>query len=65
MTSVDSESIKQENREHSDRTNKAHREHSESTQKAHREHSKSTHRAREQSDFIIPSEPKLLRLVYT
>ena len=28
-----------------------------------REHSEGTQRAREQSDFIIPSEPKILRLV--
>ena len=35
-----------------------------STQKALREHLKSTQRAREQSDFFIPSKPKILRLVY-
>ena len=34
-----------------------------STQKALREHLESTRRAREQSDFVIPSEPKILRLV--
>ena len=33
-------------------------------QKALREHSKSPQTAREQSDFIIPSEPKIFRLVY-
>ena len=31
----------------------------------HLQHLKSTQRAREQSDFIIPSEPKILRLVKT
>ena len=36
---------------------------SDSTQKALREHLKSTQIAREQSDFVIPSEPKILRLV--
>ena len=36
-----------------------------STQRALKEHSESTQkRAREQSDFVIPSEPKILRLVY-
>ena len=35
-----------------------------STQKALREHLKSTQKAKEQSDFVIPSEPKILRLVY-
>ena len=34
-----------------------------STQKALREYLKSTQRAREQSDLVIPSEPKILRLV--
>ena len=37
--------------------------HSESTKKALREYLKSTQREREQSDFVIPSEPKILRLV--
>ena len=37
--------------------------HSESTQKTLREFLKSTQREREQSDFVIPSEPKILRLV--
>ena len=31
----------------------------------HLKHLKSTQRAREQSDFIIPSEPKILRLVFS
>ena len=33
--------------------------HSESTQKALRRHSESTQREREQSDFVISSEPKI------
>ena len=33
------------------------------TQKALREHLKSNQKAIEQSDFVIPSEPKILRLV--
>ena len=36
---------------------------SESTQKALREYLKSNQREIEQSDFVIPSEPKILRLV--
>ena len=36
---------------------------SESTEKALREYLESTQREREQSDFVIPSEPKILRLV--
>ena len=36
---------------------------SESTQKALREYLKSTQREREQSEFVIPLEPKILRLV--
>ena len=40
-------------------------EHSESILRAFREHSESTQRAREQSDFVIPSEPKILRLVFS
>ncbi len=39
------------------------KEHSDSTQKALREHLKSTQRAREQSDFAMPLEPKILVLV--
>ena len=39
-------------------------EHSESNQKALREHLESTQREREQSDFVIPSEPKILLLVF-
>ena len=48
----DSESIKQ-----------AFREHSEGTQSILKEQSESNQREREQSDFVIPSEPKILRLV--
>ena len=41
-------------------------QHSESTQRAHRRHSENTSREiREQSDFVIPSEPKILCLVFT
>ena len=47
-----SESIKQ-----------AFREHSEGTQRALKVHSESNQREREQSNFVIPSEPKILRLV--
>ena len=47
--------IKQEFKEHSDSTQKAFREHLESAQ--------STKFVREKSDFVIPSEPKILRLV--
>ena len=36
---------------------------SESTQKALRDYLKSSQREREQSEFVIPSEPKILRLV--
>ena len=39
------------------------REHSEVTQKILKKHSESTQREREQSDFIIPLEPKILCLV--
>ena len=52
-------------REHSESIQRAFREHSESIQRVFREHSESTHRAREQSDFVMPSEPKILRLVFT
>ena len=38
-------------------------EHSKGTQRILEEHSESTQRERDQSDFIIPSEPKILRLV--
>ncbi len=44
-------------------TQRALSKHSESTQKALREYLKSNQREREQSDFVIPSEPKILRLV--
>ena len=40
-----------------------HSESTQSTQRALREYLKSTQRERDQSDFIIPSEPKILRLV--
>ena len=55
--------------EHSESTQRALRMHSESTQKALREyltlkeHLERNQREREQSDFIIPSEPRILRLV--
>ena len=48
--------------ENTQSTQKALREYFKSTQRAFREHSESK-RAREQSDFVIPSEPKILRLV--
>ena len=41
----------------------AFREHSEVTQRILKEHSESNQRGRDQSDFVIPSEPKILRLV--
>ena len=44
-------------------TSGALKEHSEGIQKALREQSESNQREREQSDFIIPSEPEILRLV--
>ena len=48
-------------------TQNAVREHSESTQRAHKEQSESTqstqNAVREQSEFVIPSEPKILHLV--
>ena len=44
-------------------TQRALSKHSESTQKALRQYLKSNQREREQSDFVIPSEPKMLRLV--
>ena len=40
-----------------------HSEGIQSTQRALREYLKSTQREREQSDFVIPSEPKILCLV--
>ena len=39
------------------------REHEASIQEALREYFKSNQREREQSEFVIPSEPKILRLV--
>ena len=41
----------------------AFREHEASIQRTLKEQSESNQRAREQSDFVIPSEPKVLRLV--
>ena len=49
-------------RKHLDSNQRALREHQRAL-RALREHLKSTQRAREQSDFFIPSEPKILRLV--
>ena len=40
-----------------------HSESTQSTQRALREYLKSNQKERDQSDFIIPSEPKILRLV--
>ena len=34
------------------------------TQRALSKHSESNQREREQSDFVIPSEPKIIRLVF-
>ena len=44
-------------------TSSKHSESSQSTQKALKEYLKSTQKKREQSHFIIPSEPKILRFV--
>ena len=44
-------------------TQRALRQCSKSTQKALREHLKRTQRARDQSDFAMPLEPKILVLV--
>ena len=44
-------------------TQRALREYLKSTQRILKEHSKSNQRERDQSDFVIPSEPKILRLV--
>ena len=49
--------------EHPESLKQAFREHSDSTQTALRQHSDSTQLVREQSDFIIPLEPKILCLV--
>ena len=48
-------------------TQRALSKHSESTQSTQRilkEQSESNQRERDQSDFVIPSEPKILRLVF-
>ena len=50
-------------REHSESTQNVLREHSEGTQRILKEHLERNQREREQSDFVIPSEPKILRLV--
>ena len=44
-------------------TQRALSKHSESTQRIFKEHSESIQRESEQLDFVIPSEPKILRLV--